>query len=198
MKQVDARGLTCPKPVIEAKKALKENNCIEVLVDNQIATENLKKLAEVKQYKVNVIKESNQSFKVILSTGSSNSPVQNNVILEPNKSNTNVVVAVDTEVMGQGNQQLGESLMKSFIYALSEQDFQPTCILFYNGGAKLTVENSPVLEDLKGISERGVSILTCGACLDFYGLTERLAVGEITNMYRIVELMSTAHHVVKP
>ena len=71
-------------------------------------------------------------------------------------------------------------------------------MLFYNGGAKLTVEGSGSLEDLKAMEAQGVEILTCGTCLNHYGLTERLAVGGVTNMYAIVEKLAGAEKVVKP
>ena len=100
--------------------------------------------------------------------------------------------------MGRGDDELGHKLMKAFIFAVTQQEELPSTMLFYNGGAKLTVEGSPVLDDLKGLAEQGVEILTCGTCLDFYGLKEKLAVGGITNMYEIVEIMESAGTIVRP
>ena len=100
--------------------------------------------------------------------------------------------------MGRGSDDLGRTLMKGFIYAVSQLETLPKTILFYNGGAKLTVEGSPVLDDLKGLAEQGVEILTCGTCLDHYGIKDQLAVGEVTNMYVIVEKMEQAVRVVRP
>ena len=88
--------------------------------------------------------------------------------------------------------------MKGFLFALSQLESLPQTILFYNGGAKLTVEGSGSLEDLKAMEAQGVEILTCGTCLNHYGLTERLAVGGVTNMYAIVEKLAGAEKVVKP
>ena len=85
-----------------------------------------------------------------------------------------------------------------FIYALTEQDVLPQTILFYNGGAKLTCEESPTLEDLKSLEAQGVEILTCGTCLNHYGLTDKLQVGSVTNMYVIAEKMTQAGNIVKP
>ena len=93
---------------------------------------------------------------------------------------------------------MGKILMKSFLYALTQQDELPDTILCYNGGAKLTCEGSESLEDLKDLAARGVEILTCGTCLNFYGITEKLQVGSVTNMYDIVERMSSADRVIKP
>ena len=94
--------------------------------------------------------------------------------------------------------ELGHKLMKAFIFAVTQQEELPATMLFYNGGAKLTVEGSPVLDDLKGLAEQGVEILTCGTCLDHYGIKDQLAVGEVTNMYVIVEKMEQAVRVVRP
>ena len=100
--------------------------------------------------------------------------------------------------MGEGNDELGKVLMKSFIYALSHQETLPNTILFYNSGAALTCEESSTLEDLKSLESQGVEILTCGACLDYYGLLDKLRIGEVTNMYIIVEKMTQAGLIVKP
>ncbi len=100
--------------------------------------------------------------------------------------------------MGEGDEKLGKTLMKGFIYALSQQDVLPSTILFYNGGAALSCEGSPALEDLKSLEAQGVEILTCGTCLDFYSLKDKLQVGDVTNMYVIVEKMVGAHLIVKP
>ena len=109
-----------------------------------------------------------------------------------------LVISVYTDCMGRGDDELGHKLMKAFIFAVTQHEELPATMLFYNGGAKLTVEGSPVLEDLKGLAEHGVEILTCGTCLNFYGLTEKLAVGSVTNMYTIAEKLTQAGNVVKP
>ena len=100
--------------------------------------------------------------------------------------------------MGEGEGELGKNLLKAFLYALSQQESLPETILFYNGGASLTCQGSLSLEDLKSMAERGVEILTCGTCLNFYGLTEMLAVGGVTNMYDIVEKQMAADLIVRP
>ena len=100
--------------------------------------------------------------------------------------------------MGRGSDELGRVLLKGFLYALAHQPELPQTILFYNGGAHLTVQGSDSLEDLQDMAARGVEILTCGTCLNHYGLTEQLAVGGVTNMYDIVEKLTHADLVVKP
>ena len=108
------------------------------------------------------------------------------------------LVAVDTDVMGRGSDELGRTLMKGFLFAVSQLPVLPRTILFYNGGAHLTTEGSDSLEDLKNMEAQGVEILTCGTCLNHYGLAEKLAVGGVTNMYTIVEKLAGAGKVVKP
>ena len=119
------------------------------------------------------------------------------VCLVPAAKKTKLVV-LSADHMGEGAEELGKILMKSFLYALTQQDELPDTILCYNGGAKLTCEGSESLEDLKDLAARGVEILTCGTCLNFYGITEKLQIGSVTNMYDIVERMSSADRVIKP
>ena len=109
-----------------------------------------------------------------------------------------LLVAVDTDVMGRGSEELGRTLMKGFLFAVSQLPQLPKTMLFYNGGARLTTVGSASLEDLKSMEAQGVEILTCGTCLNHYGLTEQLAVGSVTNMYTIVEKLAGAGEVVKP
>ena len=110
----------------------------------------------------------------------------------------NVVVQVSAGVMGAGDDVLGKKLMKAFIFSLTQLDELPQTILFYNGGAYLTCEGSDSLEDLKNLADAGVEILTCGTCTDFYGISDKLAVGEVTNMYVIAQKLSGASVVVRP
>ena len=100
--------------------------------------------------------------------------------------------------MGEGSDELGAILMKAMGYAITQLNPLPDTVIFYNGGAYLTCEGSPILEDVKTLAAEGVEILTCGTCLNFYGLTEKLAVGSVTNMYTIVEKMNGADLIIKP
>ena len=116
----------------------------------------------------------------------------------PDSRKKNTVVVISSSCMGEGDPELGTALMKSYIYALSQQDQLPATILFYNGGVKLACEDAPTLEDLKSMEAQGVEILACGTCLNFYGLSEKLQVGTVTNMYVIAEKMSQASLIIKP
>ena len=109
-----------------------------------------------------------------------------------------VAVAVTASVMGTGNDELGAVLIKGFLYALTQQDELPKTILFYNGGAQLTCEGSASLEDLKSLEALGVEILTCGTCLNYYKLSDKLQVGGVTNMYEIAERLTKADLVIRP
>ena len=109
-----------------------------------------------------------------------------------------MVVVLSANVMGNGEAKLGKALMKAFVFALTKQDILPETILCYNSGAYLTCQGSESLEDFRELEAEGVNILTCGTCLDFYGIKEKLAVGSVTNMYEIVEVMEQAGSIVRP
>ena len=192
MLKVDARGDACPLPVVKAKKAISELKGageVEVLVDNEIAVQNLTKMAQQKGYQYSAEKLAEQEYRVLFTV---------EVPVCAPDLRTDTVVAVSSDKMGTGSEELGRALLKAFVFALTQQDKLPKTILFYNGGAALTCEGSPMLEDLKALEAQGVEIMTCGTCLNFYGLTEKLAVGSVTNMYAIVEKLTQAGNVVKP
>ena len=109
-----------------------------------------------------------------------------------------MLVVLSANTMGTGDEKLGKALMKAFVFALTRQDTLPETVLCYNTGAFLTCEGADTLEDLKLLESEGVTVLTCGTCLDFYGLKEKLAVGGVTNMYDIVERMESARTLVRP
>ena len=108
------------------------------------------------------------------------------------------VVVLSADVMGTGDDTLGRALMKGFVYALTQLDEAPDTVLLYNGGAKLSVEGAETVADLQTLAEAGAEILTCGTCLNHYGLTEKLAVGSVTNMYVIAETLAKAGKVIRP
>ena len=204
MIKINALGDACPLPVIKAKKALRENAEIVIAVDNEIATQNLKKMGEQLGFQVESTQESEKVYHVLIRSASpSNLPLpalqRQDVerLSQREESVSPYIVLIGSKSMGAGNDELGQTLLKIFIYSLTEQDVLPTHLLFYNEGAKLTTDSSPVLEDLETLKKANVEILTCGACLDYFDCIEKLAVGEVTNMFHIVELMSK-YHVVRP
>lgn len=197
---VKALGDACPIPVIKTKKALEElqgPGVVQTHVDNEISVQNLGKMAEQKGLSFKAEKVEECHYLVTISTDEQMISSEETVNCIPDIRG-NMVVAIDSSVMGTGNDELGKVLMKGFIYALSQLEQLPSGILFYNGGAVLTTEGSDSLEDLKSMEAQGVSIKTCGTCLNYYGLTDKLAVGEVTNMYDIVETLSQSDKVIKP
>ena len=201
--KVDALGDVCPVPVVKANKAMKamkEPGIVEIHVDNETSVQNLTRLGGTKGLNPKPEKLDDKHYIVrftvddLAKIGSEGMPEECQV----EDARGNVCVVVSSDKMGEGGEELGHILMKSFIFAVSQQDKLPKTMLFYNGGAKLTIEGSPVLEDLKSMEAQGVDIITCGTCLDYYGIKDKLAVGGVTNMYSIVEYMENASKIVRP
>ena len=196
---VDALGLVCPKPVIMAKKALKAYDEIKVKVDNPTSRENLEKMALVMGLDCETFQEGNVYSIVMKKNGqaqdeASNAPQAQQTVGRPDDS---YIVVCSSNVMGAGSDELGTALMKSFIYTLTEAEKLPDTVIFYNGGVHLTCKDSPCLEDLKNLEAAGVEILSCGTCLNYYGKTDDLAVGSVTNMYVIVQRQQEATRIIK-
>ncbi|WP_312943180.1 sulfurtransferase-like selenium metabolism protein YedF [Oscillibacter sp.] len=200
---VNAVGEECPIPVVKATKALgsmKEAGTLEILVNNDVAVQNLRRMAARYHFSMRVESRGDGVSAVEMDVTGPVSPIS----LETTgdlcglPSTGNVVVAVDTDVMGRGSEELGKTLMKGFLFAVSQLPSLPKTVLFYNGGAQLTCRGSASLEDIKALAAKGVDIRTCGTCLNFYGLTDKLEVGNVTNMYEIVESLAQAGKVIKP
>ena len=201
-KIVDCKGMACPLPVVNAKKASEElhaGDMLTVLVDNEIAVQNLTRFAEHKGFGVSAEKKAEKEYAVMMNvSGEAAADTKEEVICAVDSRRKGMLVVLSGNVMGTGDAKLGTSLMKAFVFALTKQDQLPDTILCYNSGAYLTCEGADTLEDLKLLESEGVTILTCGTCLDFYGLKEKLSVGGVTNMYDIVERMENAAQMIKP
>lgn len=198
---VNAMGENCPIPVIKTKKAMQAltgAEVIEVLVDNEIAVQNVSKMAAAGGGKVSSKKLGEKEYKVTIEMeGAPEKAGEEGEACMPDRRD-NMVVAITSDRMGSGNDELGKVLIKGFIFAVTQLETLPKTMLFYNGGATLTCEGSDSLEDLKSLEAQGVEIMTCGTCLDYYGLKEKLAVGSVTNMYSIVETMAGAGKIITP
>jgi len=200
---VDARGKACPTPVIMTKKAVESapGKTVTVVVDNEVAKENVSKFASSISYDVAVESSEGLYYLTLTPPNEAAQPVttenQPNVMKSEStlESQTHVVV-VTTDALGQGNSALGKLLMKNYIYALKELDNKPSSIIFLNRGVFLTTEGSEVINDLKELEKAGVEIISCGTCLDYYNLKEKLQVGSVGNMYIIAEKMSKNRAVV--
>lgn len=205
MIQVNAMGDACPIPVVKTKNAIRElggAGIVETLVDNEIAVQNLTKMAGVKGYGVSSKQLGPNAYSVTLTIGEGAPDVGPEPDYElcqvPPVRKKRIVAQITADHMGEGSEELGKKLIKGFLYALSQQEQLPETIVFYNGGASLTCQGSDSLEDLQAMAAEGVKIITCGTCLDYYGLKDKLAVGEVTNMYDIVEALNTADLILRP
>ena len=200
---VNAVGEQCPIPVVKAARALRamtEPGILEVHVDNEIAVQNLTRMAAGHKLTAKSEKVNEREFVVSMEVTDpvGEAPMEEPPLACAPDQRGNLVVAVDSAAMGRGSDELGKALMKGFLFAVGQLPELPETMLFYNGGAHLTCRGSASLEDLKSLEAQGVEILTCGTCLNHYGLTEELAVGSVTNMYAIVEKLAGAGKVVKP
>ena len=201
-KIIDCKGMACPLPVVNAKKASEElcaGDVLTVLVDNEIAVQNLTRFAEHKGFGVSAEKKAEKEYAVVMTiSGTAEEKTMEEISCVTDSRRKGMLVVLSANTMGSGDVKLGTSLMKAFVFALTKQDQLPDTILCYNTGAYLTCEDADTLEDLKLLESEGVTVLTCGTCLDFYGLKEKLAVGSVTNMYDIVERMENAAQIIKP
>lgn len=204
---LDARGKQCPIPVIEAIKLLshlKKGEIANISVDNEIAVQNLRKMAEQKGLDFAFEKKDDDDFLVeLVSNGelAFTGTVECDTFDDPGEeeeSKIGTVVVLSADTMGAGDETLGKILIKGFIYALRNVDVLPSAVVMYNSGAKLSINGSESLEDLKGLEEAGVKIMTCGTCLDYYNIKDELAVGEIVNMYVICQYLTDARKVIRP
>jgi selenium metabolism protein YedF len=186
---IDVTGKPCPIPVIEAKKALRQapaSEVVRVLIDNDIARQNLEKMAKGMGYPFAY--ETRPDGKVLVSITAAPEMAAQKV----SDTEGDLVVAFGKNTMGTGNDELGAILMKAFIYSLTELDAPPALMVFFNSGVRLTSAGSTALKDLKALEEKGCVISSCGTCLDFYQLKEKLAIGNVTNMYAIASAMGSA------
>ena len=187
--EINAVGLACPKPVINTKKELDkiEEGIVVVTVDNDIAKQNILKLSNSLNCKAEIIKQEKDLISIEIKKGE-------NVIIEEKKQDEleDKCIFISSDKIGNGNDELGAVLMKGFIYTLTESKPYPKSILLVNSGVKLSTENYDTVENLKILEEAGVEILSCGTCLDYYGLKESLKLGSVTNMYTIVDIMKNS------
>jgi selenium metabolism protein YedF len=195
VKLVDCRGQACPQPVIQTKKAIAESARVTTIVDNRAASTNVSRLADKEGYAVDV-EEKDDGIYLHLSRAGSVAQTDAVSSAATEGAVGPLVVLIPSDGMGRGDEELGGILMRSFLHTLNEVEPLPNTIIFLNSGVKLTVEGSVVLEDLQALEQRGVGMLACGTCLDFFGLKDRIAVGHISNMYSIAETLLGAGRLV--
>lgn len=191
MIKVNAVGEVCPKPVIMTKKALKEieSGVVEVSVDNVTSKENVEKMAKEMGHTFETREEGNVFIITITKAGEKQ---------ENSSEEENIVISIGSDKMGEGEDELGKILIKGFIYALTEAETLPKTVLLYNKGVLLASTFEDTVKDLKVLEERGVEILSCGTCANFYHVQDQIKVGTLTNMYTILERQMKATKVIKP
>lgn len=187
---IDARGLACPMPVINTKKILDNirEGLVTTIVDNDAAKENVLALAKSMGCTAVAQQKDNDYYIEITKNACSLQPCI------PDAGNS--IVFCPSSELGRGSAELGTTLMKSFMFTLTESKDLPSAMLFINSGVQLTCVDSPVADHLKNLEQQGVKILSCGTCLDYYNLKEKLSVGQITNMYAIYEKLNRAAKVI--
>lgn len=191
---INAVGWECPKPIIATKQMLDTmcDGTVLTIVDNKIALDNLLDFAKSVGYQCEY--ENKEGLYYVNTTKDESCA---NVMAELTGKNDNLVIVVTTDRFGVGSDELGATLMKSYLFALTEAEKLPKTLIFINKGVTLACEDSASLDALQALADAGVEIMACGACLNFYGLTEALAVGSISNMYMIVNKMNNATNTIK-
>ncbi|WP_346896666.1 sulfurtransferase-like selenium metabolism protein YedF [Clostridium sp. UBA7503] len=188
--EIDCRGLNCPIPVVNTKKYFDalESGVGVTVVDNEVAKNNVVKFAQGNGFNYEIEEREGNIYYITITKGEVT--VEELNLKNSKEKEEAFTIVVGSDKLGNGDDKLGTALIKSYLFALSEAEVIPTNLVFLNAGVKLVVEGALTLDSLKRLVERGVNVQSCGLCLDFYGLKENLAVGEISNMYAIIEMMN--------
>ena len=208
MKLIDCRGLACPEPVLRAKAALDQGEkSFEILVDNEASRDNVLRFGHSRNCRVELTTRADGSFRLRFSADIPEDAGQAGPFDEDDyrcaisggmPAGSNLVYVIASDTMGRGSDELGWALLQTYIATIKDVSPQPSRILFYNGGVKLVATAGKALEALQALEKKGVKILSCGTCLEFFKLEKNLQVGAITNMYEIMDSMASADRVVSP
>jgi selenium metabolism protein YedF len=202
---VDARGLACPQPVLETKRVFDEERTKQfiVLVDNATSRENVTRFARNQGCQVNIEEVGPDQYRIVINRDSS-APVpeeQEDFLPCPfpqPEADVRNVVFVGTNRMGAGDDELGAKLMRGFLRTLIDCPPKPWRIIFINSGIKLTTVDEEAAEAVSVLEGKGVEILSCGTCLQHFGLEDKLRVGRSTNMFEVIESLNAATKVISP
>lgn len=192
MKRIDCRNMACPAPVISVKKALEELGELQVLLDNGAPRENVGRFARIRGFLVSEEQDETGGWALTITSNDNTKKTGDSKSL-----NSDRVMLITTDRLGEGPEELGRLLMKNLIHTLLETSDQPASMVFINSGIFLTTEGSEVLEALEKLQNMGVEVLSCGLCLDFFARKEELRVGGTTNMLSIAEHLLNAPQVIK-
>lgn len=198
---IDARGLSCPQPVLLTKKGLESKDRLEVTVDNKTAVENVTRMAQSQNCSVRVEERGGAYVLYIARNPSPGGDLAETKTASPQPAECGageLVAVLSGETMGRGDEGLGRVLVRSFLHTMTEMDEVPGTLILYNAGVRLAVRGSEVLADLEALEARGVELLVCGTCLNYFGIAENLAVGKVSNMYDIAGVMTSASRLVMP
>jgi selenium metabolism protein YedF len=196
MKEIDARGLACPAPVLQTKAALEADkpNRVNVVVDNAAAQQNVQRFLESQGFQA-TLKQDGDDYLVSGTCSTERvEPVRSSAGEQSDEMKILVMCATDR--IGFGDDALGLKLMVNFLRTLKEMGSELWRLVFVNNGVKLTIDGSEVLDDLQNYEKEGLKILVCGTCLDHFGILEKKKVGETTNMLDIVTAMQLADKVI--
>lgn len=201
MTQINAIGEACPLPVVKTKKALNEmpSGVLEVLVDNETAVQNIREYAARSGYRFEYAEQGDHYVIHIEKQAVSHEKRQGAACdSRPAPIPGKTVVILSSDTMGSGDDELGRILMKGFVFALTQLDELPDTVLLYNTGARLSAREAVTVNDLLALEKAGVKVMTCGTCLNHFGIADQLGVGEVTNMYSIASEMRSAGQILRP
>jgi selenium metabolism protein YedF len=196
MKEIDARGLACPAPVLQTKAVLQEEslNAVKVVVDNAASQQNVQRFLESQGFQT-ALEQVGPDY-VVIGSCDSMSSAQKQPASTPSSDTRKIMIVCASDRLGFGDDSLGLKLMVNFLRTLKEMGDDLWRLVFVNNGVKLTIEGSDVLDDLKNYEKSGIKILVCGTCLDHFNLLDSKQVGETTNMLDIVTAMQLADKVI--
>jgi selenium metabolism protein YedF len=192
-RKLDARGLACPEPVVLTRKALAEGGfeLLEVIVDDPSSLENVVRYAGYARCAVETLAGEAGASRILIRPGGAGAAPEAAAVPVPGPAAMagGATVLIAGSGIGAGDEALGALLMRGFLYALAEGETTPLRVILMNGGVKLAVEGSDSLVNLRRLADRGVEILACGTCLEFFLLKESLAIGRVSNMYEIAGIL---------
>ena len=192
---IDARGLACPQPVIQTRKAMQQVDQLVTLVDNETSLTNVSRMASRSGWQVNVVPQGDE-FRIELAKGQNAAQTEPLVVGKAEAVTGPLILVISSDTLGRGDADLGNILIRAFFHTLGEVELLPQTIIFFNAGVKLACEGSAVLDDLQALESSGIEMLVCGTCLGYYELKDKLAAGQVSNMYDIAESMLRAGKVV--